>query len=108
MGKPKSLTPNPFAGSLYMEPAVNPSASAPTARPHAPRAMATRGDVTGLRSPRARPVAAPEPPQRFCLPSGQVLTSESGEWQSWAPKPSGSHSLSKEPSKGQLRLFPSC
>lgn len=33
------------------------------------------------------PTAALEALQRFCLQSGQVLTSESGVWQTWAPEP---------------------
>lgn len=47
----------------------------------------------GLRSRRAHPVVAPEALQHFCLQSGQVLTSESGVWQTWAPEPSVSPQL---------------
>lgn len=46
-----------------------------------------------LRSHRARPAAALEALQHFCLQSGQVLTSESAVWQTWAPEPSMSPQL---------------
>lgn len=46
-----------------------------------------------LCSHRAHPVVALEALQHFCLQSGQVLTSESGVWQTWAPEPSMSPQL---------------